>query len=80
MSGSKVGKTKEPDDAKAQPKPADLDAMIAEALSRKLKLLIIPSPAVLGASVEEITANLDKIADAELPMTIVPKRHRVAGQ
>ncbi len=64
------------DQPKTPPKPADLDAMIAEALSRKMKVLIISSPVVLGGNYETVINSLDKIADAELPLMIVPKRHR----
>lgn len=57
----------------------DVDALIAEASARKLKAMFVSSPRALGATYEELVANLEKIADAELPLLIVPRRHR-AGE
>lgn len=54
----------------------DVDKLDAEASARKLKAAFVSSPHALGATYDEIVASLEKIADAELPLMIVPRKHR----
>lgn len=54
----------------------DVDKLIAEANARKLKAVFVSSPQALGGTHEAVVASLEKIADAELPLLIVPRRHR----
>ena len=56
--------------------PVDVDKLVAEASARKLKAVFASSPRALGATYDELIASLEKIADAELPLLIVPRRHR----
>ena len=57
----------------------DVDRLVADASARKLKAVFVSSPHALGTSFDEVIGNLEKLADAELPLMIVPRRHRTLG-
>jgi hypothetical protein len=65
-------------DPKSNPDPgfARLRAVIADAKSRNMVALMTIDPQSLGDTLEELRANLDAIADADLAVMFVPTKHR----
>lgn len=50
--------------------------MIAEAKQKKIDVVLVYSPHVLGDNYEELVTNLNKIADANLSLRILPALER----
>lgn len=53
-----------------------LRALIDEAKAKNMAALMVHSPQMLGDTYEELIANLDAIAAADLALMIVPPQHR----
>jgi hypothetical protein len=49
-------------------------------LKGKADAVAVMSPEALGDSYHEVMANLEKLANAELLLLIIPSSHRGAGQ
>ena len=55
----------------------ELDKLVTDAKKKgDVDAVIVASPQVLGDDYEELVANLNKLADAELAVVIVPPRDR----
>lgn len=55
----------------------ELDRLVREAKTRQdVDAVVVASPQVLGDTYEELIANLNKLADAELAVVVVPPRVR----
>ena len=54
-----------------------LDRLVTEAKAKgEVDAVIVASPQVLGDTYDELVANLNKLADAELAVVIVPPSDR----
>jgi len=55
----------------------ELDRLVMEAKAKgEVDAVIVASPQVLGDTYEELVANLNKLAEAELAVVIVPPSDR----
>lgn len=55
---------------------AGLRTVIADASARNMATILVDAPEALGDTYEELIANLNAIAAADLSLMIVPPRHR----
>ena len=55
---------------------AALATLIAEAKKSNMFAVLVQSPQTLGDTYEELVANLDALAAADLAVMIVPPNHR----
>ncbi len=57
---------------------AEFDRMLKESAG-KIDAVIISAPRILGDTFEELLSNLEKLANAELMLIVVPSSHRQSG-
>jgi hypothetical protein len=58
----------------------ELDRLVSDAKKKgDVDAVVVASPQVLGDDYGELVANLNKLADAELAVVVVPPRDRGSG-
>jgi hypothetical protein len=58
---------------------AEFDRLVRERWKYPADGVLVSSPQVLGDTYEELTANLEKLAAADLALLIVPRKDRERG-
>jgi hypothetical protein len=57
----------------------EFDRLVRERWKYQADGVLVSSPQVLGDTYEELTANLEKLAAADLALLIVPRKDREQG-
>ncbi|WP_394849588.1 hypothetical protein LZC95_19325 [Pendulispora brunnea] len=57
---------------------ADLIKLCQNATRDGANLVLLPEPEILGDTYEELVESLNRIADADLKVSIVPRRQRAS--